>query len=383
MSGPPTTSSQNEWDIKSGAHVCAGCEKPFEAKEGLYTRLIFTEQSYRREDHCLACWTPKLRKESISFWKTQYKPPPPKKEEALKKENVEDSLRAFIEEGDPSHMNTIFVLTLMLERKRILVEKDVQVQEDGRKLRMYEHKATGDTFVITDPDLKLAEVEAVQEEVATLLGWREKPMVEPELQQSAGHTFVGMQIETSNEIESSDERLITGLWERFAESQLADTISNRIPQSPVYGVYSNFATDGSGTFICTAAVAVEQGATHPEELALLEVVEGDYLVFPIAGTTLSEIQKAWVGIHRFFSEHENITRAFSVDYEAYLPDGSLLIYISVLPEQTEQAAAEAASPVDTAEVVAPPTDQAAEGAVTDPPDETPPDASGSDASGKK
>jgi hypothetical protein len=58
----------------------------------------------------------------------------------------------------------------MLERKRILAERDVQLRPDGLKVRIYEHKKTGEIFTIPDPGLRLDEVAAVQEEVNELLG---------------------------------------------------------------------------------------------------------------------------------------------------------------------------------------------------------------------
>lgn len=332
------TSSDPEWNIQSGALACAACERAFVAGESLFTRLIFSDQAYQRADHCEACWTPELREGSSSFWRTQFKPPPPRKEELLKKETVEDSLRAFIEEGDPAHTNTIFVLTLMLERKRILVEKDVQAQEDGRKLRMYEHKVSGEAFVVTDPNLRLDEVVAVQEEVATLLGWRDKPLAEPERRKAPDRLLVGIQVETSHEIEQSEQGQIPGLWERFAEGQLADTIPNRIPESPIYAAYSSYSEDASGPYVFTVGVAIESGSTPPDEWVLLAVAGGDYLVFPCEASAVDDVRDAWSEIHRFFSEHPEITRAFSVDYEAYLPDGSLMVYVSVLPEKPGESA---------------------------------------------
>ena len=68
----------------------------------------------------------------------------------------------------------VFILTVMLERKRILAEKDVQIRDDGVKVRIYEHKKTGETFLVSDPGLKLAELEQVQEEVVALLGGGKK-----------------------------------------------------------------------------------------------------------------------------------------------------------------------------------------------------------------
>jgi uncharacterized protein (DUF2384 family) len=88
----------------------------------------------------------------------------------LKKETAESLLRQFMETDDPSRRNAIFILAVMLERRRVLAERDVQAREDGVKVRVYEHRKTGETFLVPDPGLKLAELAHVQREVMDLLG---------------------------------------------------------------------------------------------------------------------------------------------------------------------------------------------------------------------
>jgi hypothetical protein len=56
----------------------------------------------------------------------------------------------------------------MLERKKILVEKDTQAVPSGI-LRVYEHRKEGDVFLIRDPNIALDEVEAMQQEVIDML----------------------------------------------------------------------------------------------------------------------------------------------------------------------------------------------------------------------
>jgi hypothetical protein len=76
----------------------------------------------------------------------------------------------------------MFILAVMLERKRELVERDVQERDDGTRIRIYEHRRTGEMFSIVDPDLKLSELAPVQAEVNELLGIapRPSPDAEPE-----------------------------------------------------------------------------------------------------------------------------------------------------------------------------------------------------------
>ena len=58
----------------------------------------------------------------------------------------------------------------MLERKRILVQKDiVKKPSKDHPLIIYEHAKTGEIFAITDPGLTLNNIKAVQEEVTQIL----------------------------------------------------------------------------------------------------------------------------------------------------------------------------------------------------------------------
>jgi hypothetical protein len=64
--------------------------------------------------------------------------------------------------------NACYVLAAMLERKKILKQVKSEQSENGLVL-IYEHAATGDVFIVQDPQLRLDELEAVQDEVAQLL----------------------------------------------------------------------------------------------------------------------------------------------------------------------------------------------------------------------
>jgi hypothetical protein len=161
-----------EWNIRSCADQCVACEKKFADREALMSRLRFTPDGYQREDFCTACWSGRGAAEAadVSAWSAVWHAPEQKTPEALKKETAESLLRELMETEDPSRRNVIFILAVMLERRRILVEKEVQIQPDGLKIRVYEHKQTGESFVVPDPQLRLKEIESVQREVMDLLG---------------------------------------------------------------------------------------------------------------------------------------------------------------------------------------------------------------------
>jgi len=165
------TPIEESWHIKRRADVCAGTGLPFADNEEIMTRLLFKDGEYVREDYSLACWEEQNPDHGLSAWKNVFhKPVPP--EDAVKKENAETLLRKMVAKEDDDNVNAIYILAIMLERKKILIEKDVQIREDQAKIRVYEHKKSGDTFLIVDPELKLAEIEKVQEEVVGLLGGR-------------------------------------------------------------------------------------------------------------------------------------------------------------------------------------------------------------------
>ena len=158
----------DNWHVRKCAKACDGCEEEFQDKQVLYSRLFFEEGEYTRKDFCEKCRDKEAR--ALSSWKTVFIVPPPPQEEAVKKENAESLLRKLLAKENDEDLNAIFILTVMLERKKILVERDTQKTEDGRKLRIYEHKKTGESFMVIDPELKLGELEQVQEEVVVLLG---------------------------------------------------------------------------------------------------------------------------------------------------------------------------------------------------------------------
>ena len=159
-----------DWDIRSRGAACAGSGEPFADGAVVYSRLRFTEEGYTRDDYAEAAWEEALGDGAVSVWKGIFRAPPAPREEALRKENAESLLRKLIETEDEANRNLIFILAVMLERKRILAERDVHQREDGAKIRVYEHKKSGEMFLIPDPELRLAELDAVQAEVVERLG---------------------------------------------------------------------------------------------------------------------------------------------------------------------------------------------------------------------
>jgi len=161
------------WHIRSRARVCSSSERPFTEGETLVTALFPDPESggYLRKDFCVEAWEARGEDEAAPFsvWRTSYVPPVhEEKVDPMKKEDPEELLRRLVEEDEEHTENVRYILAVMLERKKLLRETDSQ-RTPGGILRVYEHRKTGDVFLVRDPDIPLDEVEKVQEEVILLL----------------------------------------------------------------------------------------------------------------------------------------------------------------------------------------------------------------------
>src|SRR6266481_3844305 len=103
----------------------------------------------------------------FSFWKSRYEPLSPKPTEPMPKESAEQLFRRLIASDSPP-ANACYVLAAMLERKRVLKQVKTEETTNGRVL-IYEQGSTGDVFLVPDPQLRLDELESVQNEVVQLL----------------------------------------------------------------------------------------------------------------------------------------------------------------------------------------------------------------------
>lgn len=163
----------------------------------IISRLIPTVDGLVREDYEQSQWDEEKESLAKFFWKTTYHPPTPKEEAPFKEENAAEALVDLMAENDPANTNTIFILAAMLERKRLWIEQGTQRDDDGRRIRIYEQKDSGETYFIVDPEISLEDLVELQGEVALKLGW-----VKPE-----------EEIEETEQPEKSDETEMT------AESQ--------------------------------------------------------------------------------------------------------------------------------------------------------------------
>ena len=164
----------NEWHIQSRSHSCQISGKHFTDKEAYYTLLFEERSGLQRIDVCEAVWRERYGSNAaetegyVSHWKGVYEAPPAAPPDPIQKDTAEGLLRRLIERNSPEFGAVCYILAVMLERKRLLRVKS-QLRRDGQRIFIYEQPKTGDLFTITDPDLQLDQLDAVQHQVADLL----------------------------------------------------------------------------------------------------------------------------------------------------------------------------------------------------------------------
>lgn len=198
---------QQNWNIRSRAHACAVTQRSFEDGDVFHTAIYFDADlnEYARRDICAEAWpTEKEARKPIAAWRTLYqKIEAEAKPEIAPKASAQELLQRFIEEGDPKTENARYILALMLERKRQLVQT-AEKEVDGNKMLFYENKKTGEVFIVRDPELKLDEVAQIQEEVATILAFG-GPAVEAAKVAGVTLTVDGIVPEASSELSDTSQ----------------------------------------------------------------------------------------------------------------------------------------------------------------------------------
>ncbi len=170
----------NDWNIKPRSAQCAGCGMPFTPGVSGHSILETREAGLTRRDLCKACFAclePEAVKAFSGVWAFTIPPATPtkQKDEPLRKETAEHLLRRLLERNATEDRSAIYVLAVLLERGKNLVERKVMRSPEGRKLRLYEQRGSGDLFTIEDPELRPEDLPGVQQRVLDLLEGRDTP----------------------------------------------------------------------------------------------------------------------------------------------------------------------------------------------------------------
>ena len=166
----------DSWYIRLRSSTCHESKQPFTDGESFYTAIFRNEEKgeFERRDFCISAWETLANNadtsKPYSFWRSTFETAPegPRDREVVGKESAEAMLRRLIEEDDAKSENARYILAVMLERKKIFRQTDLKENDEVRML-FYEHIRSGEAFIVRDPNLKLTEIDALQEEVARWL----------------------------------------------------------------------------------------------------------------------------------------------------------------------------------------------------------------------
>lgn len=193
-----------DWNLRSRGRNCLRCDRPFEAGGVVHSAVLPSGDEFARElfaeafaaedaakaagqpvkdrpdflraDFCAECWKALPKRDWTSAWRSKYEPPPADPVDPVKKASPESVLRSLLEGPEPeNHAAAIYLLAVMLERKRILVERGVKPAPNGVLVHIYEHRRSGDILLVADPGLAEGEIDEARTEIEILLGLREAP----------------------------------------------------------------------------------------------------------------------------------------------------------------------------------------------------------------
>ena len=161
------------WHIRSRSRDCASTGVAFTDGQPIVTALFPDPESsgYLRKDFTVEAWAARTEADEppFSFWKADFHATVSEEKPGIvEKESVESLLKRLVDEDEDHTENVRYILAVMLERQRLLRETDTQRMPNGI-LRVYEHRKTGDVYIIRDPDIPLSEVDKVQADIILML----------------------------------------------------------------------------------------------------------------------------------------------------------------------------------------------------------------------
>lgn len=129
---------------------------------------------------------------------------------------------------------------------------------------------------------------------------------------------VGFKITTNNKTEIGSCANIPKLWSKFYQSKL-------ISKDVKYGVYFNYKDKHFSDYDLLVGVLGDIS----DRFDYVTICPGKYFVFKKCGEIHKIVVELWKEIWNFF-ENNNVKRAYKTDFEKYLSDNEVEIYISII-----------------------------------------------------
>ncbi|PKG74847.1 AraC family transcriptional regulator [Shewanella sp. Choline-02u-19] len=151
-----------------------------------------------------------------------------------------------------------------------------------------------------------------------------KDVVSPERVTQAAVELVGLITRTSNLAEQHvSTQKIGPLWQRYFTERMQTHSNTQL----MYGVYYDYQSDMEGEFSVLAGTTATQ-----DQICDLTLIAGEYLKFSAQGEMPQCVVNLWGEVWRYFaSEKCEYQRSYLTDYEMYLDNNGVEIYIGIKP----------------------------------------------------
>ncbi|GCE07109.1 GyrI-like domain-containing protein [Dictyobacter aurantiacus] len=132
-------------------------------------------------------------------------------------------------------------------------------------------------------------------------------------------TVVGIETRTTNSDESRGETArIPGLWQRFFQENIRNTIPNQVQPGSILAVYTDYESDEHGPYTLLIGCEVSSLGDLPEGLSARVLPESGYMIYTTrTGPVASVIGQAWREIWQLGPEQLGGRRRYSADFELY------------------------------------------------------------------
>ncbi|TET31819.1 MAG: hypothetical protein E3J72_21280 [Planctomycetota bacterium] len=162
----------DDYKISRTTRTCAKCEAAFSRGDSFFSTVMDTTEGFQRMDFCPKCWEAVAddeKKKLFSFWKAGIRPKGAPKHRKLDMETAKEFFIRLHGSADADKKNFLYLLTLLILRKRGLVHKTTIREDGGEVLVLHFPKEEDTLYYVKSPPLDEAALEAVKADFSELL----------------------------------------------------------------------------------------------------------------------------------------------------------------------------------------------------------------------
>ena len=142
--------------------------------------------------------------------------------------------------------------------------------------------------------------------------------------------IAGVQETTSNEQERDYEGAKIPLpWRQYFQNAILYPLANEVENAPAYGVYHDYENGTNGEYKVTVGTEVSTDKNVETGYEIVKLAKGEYIRFDAKGEMPMVVMELWQDIWKYFARNTDIKRSFQTDFEVYLGEDEVSIYIGI------------------------------------------------------